>query len=194
MGETLARLIHTPAAWRYTGGLALLYAGMALALWLLGRHFLTDSGFGLWTGAWTPHTSQWVADPYTFTHVLHGFLFYWALLPLRHRLPIGARFMTASVIEAAWEIVENTPYVIERYRDATASLEYTGDSILNSSFDLAAAQIGFLVAWKLPWKWVLGLLVAIEVLLALLIRDNLTLNVLMLLFPLEAVKEWQTGG
>ena len=168
-----------------------LFVGFWLALWLMGREWVSDSGLGTWTGAWTEHTSQWVADPYTFSHVLHGIFFYWMLLPLRGRLTLRPRFMIASLIEAGWEILENTPYVIDRYRAATASLDYYGDSILNSTFDLIAAMLGFWLAWKYDWRWVLLFVVTIEIVLAYFIRDNLTLNVVMLFFPLESIKEWQ---
>jgi hypothetical protein len=169
----------------------LLLLGFWLVLWLLGRQVTSDSGFGIWTGAWTENTSQWVADPYTFSHVLHGIFFYWLLLPLQRRLSVGSRFVIASLIEAGWEILENTPFVIDRYRAATASLNYYGDSMLNSTFDLLAAMIGFWLAWKFNWKWVLLGVVAIELLLAYLVRDNLTLNIVMLFYPLEGIKEWQ---
>jgi hypothetical protein len=168
-----------------------LFVGFWLVLWLLGRQLTSDSGFGIWTGAWTENTSQWVADPYTFSHVLHGIFFYWLLLPLRGRLAVWPRFMIASLIEAGWEILENTPLVIDRYRAATASLEYYGDSILNSTFDLVAAMLGFWLAWKYDWRWVLLCVVGVELVLAYLVRDNLTLNILMLFYPLESIKEWQ---
>jgi hypothetical protein len=169
----------------------LLLIGFWLVLWLMGREWVSDSGLGTWTGAWTEHTSQWMADPYTFSHVLHGIFFYWLLLPLRGRLTIRPRFVIASLIEAGWEILENTPFVIDRYRAATASLDYYGDSILNSTFDLIAAMLGFWLAWKYDWRWVLLFVVGIELVLAYLVRDNLTLNIVMLFFPLESIKEWQ---
>lgn len=176
---------------RRLSAIGLLFIGFLIALWLLGRQLVSDSGFGVWTGAWTEHTSQWIADPYTFSHVLHGVFFYWLLLPLRSRLSVGTRFLVASLVEAGWEILENTPYVIDRYRAATASLDYYGDSILNSTFDLFAAMLGFWLAWRYDWKWILLLVVAIELLLAYFVRDNLTLNVLMLFYPLESIKRWQ---
>ena len=136
---------------------AVLLVGFWVTLKLLGRQFLSDSGFGLWTGAWTKNTSQWVADPYSFSHLLHGIIFYWCLFPARRWLGVPARFMIACLIEAAWEITENSPLVIDRYRAATASLDYYGDSIMNSTFDLLFAMLGFWVAWKLNWKWTLAL-------------------------------------
>jgi hypothetical protein len=185
---------HGAAVRRRLVAIAILLVGFWLALWLLGRQFTSDSGFGVWSGAWTEHTSQWIADPYTFSHVLHGIFFYWLLLPLRGRLGVWPRFLSASLIEAGWEILENTPLVIDRYRAATASLDYYGDSILNSTFDLVAAMLGFWLAWKFNWKWVLLSVAAIELLLAYFVRDNLTLNILMLFYPLESIKDWQLGA
>lgn len=183
-------LDHLPRQ-RWLFACLLLFAGFWLTLWLLDRQWLSDSGFGIWTGAWTRDTSQWIADPYAFSHVLHGIFFYWLLLPLRRRLSVGSRFFIASLIEAGWEILENTPFIIDRYRAATASLDYYGDSVLNSTFDLVAAMLGFWLAWKYDWRWVLLFVIAIELVLAYLIRDNLTLNILMLFYPLESIKEWQ---
>jgi hypothetical protein len=191
MQEKSQSVISQPSAkWRWLS-IALLFVAFWLVLLLLGREFISDSGFGIWSGAWTENTSQWIADPYTFSHVLHGIFFYWMLLALRHRLAIWPRFIIASLIEAGWEIVENTPLVIDRYRAATASLDYYGDSILNSTFDLIAAMLGFWLAWKYDWKWVLLFVVAIELVLAYFVRDNLTLNILMLFYPIESIKEWQ---
>jgi hypothetical protein len=183
--------ISQPSAKRRWLSIALLFIGFWLALLLLEREVTSDSGFGVWTGAWTGNTSQWIADPYTFSHVLHGIFFYWLLLPLRRRLSVWHRFMIACLLEAGWEILENTPFVIDRYRAATASLGYYGDSILNSTFDLVAAMLGFWLAWKYDWKWVLLFVIGIELALAYFVRDNLTLNILMLFYPLESIKEWQ---
>jgi hypothetical protein len=173
---------------------AVLLALLWLVEWLLGRKLLSDSGFGVWTGAWSHHTSQWLLDPYSFSHVLHGFLLYYLLLPTRRWLSVGDRFLAASLIEVAWEVLENTPFVIDRYRDATAALDYYGDSILNSMFDLLAAMTGFWAAAKYPWKWIVTFAVAIELLCLVVVRDNLTLNILMLLYPSEAIKQWQLGA
>ena len=171
----------------------LLFVGFWLILRLLGRELVGDSGIGVWTGAWTHNTSQWMTDPYTFSHVLHGIFFYWLLAPLRRWLTVGARFLAASLIEACWEILENSPFIIDRYRTATASLDYYGDTILNSTFDLTAAMVGFWIAWKYSWKWVLLFVVAIELLSLFFVRDNLTLNILMLFCPSEIIKQWQLG-
>lgn len=162
-------------------------------LFLMGREFLSDSGFGVWTGGWTQDTSQWMADPYSFSHVLHGIIFFWALLLFRKKLSIGVRFLVALLIEVGWEILENTPLIINRYRAATASLDYYGDSILNSFFDVVFCILGFWLAAKLPWKIMLVIVIAIELAMLATIRDNLTLNVLMLLWPIEAIKTWQSA-
>ena len=191
MSATWKKAMGNLATRRALGVLVFLFVGFLLVLLLLGRQLVSDSGFGIWTGAWTEHTSQWIADPYSFSHVLHGVFFYWLLLPLRRRLSVETRFLIASFVEAGWEIVENTPYVIDRYRAATASLDYYGDSILNSTFDLLAAMLGFWLAWKYDWKWVLLIVIAVELLLAYFVRDNLTLNILMLFYPLESIKQWQ---
>jgi hypothetical protein len=186
---------HSPsrrlAAVHVLGLSVLLVIGLVIVERLLGRQFVSDSGFGVWTGAWTRDTSQWMADPYTLTHVSHGVLFWWLLLPARARLSDGARFLIASLLEVLWEALENSPIIIDRYRTATAALDYYGDSILNSTFDLFAAMCGSWVAWRFDWKWALALVVAIDLACLVFARDNLALNILMLLYPLEAIKQWQ---
>lgn len=179
---------------RALGMTLVLAAVFIVVLRLMGRQFLSDSGFGFWTGAWTKNTSQWMADPYTTSHVLHGILFYWLLLPLRQWLAVEYRFVVAGLIEAAWEILENSPVIIDRYRTATASLDYYGDSIFNSTFDLAAALLGFWLAWRCGWKWMVLLIVLVELLMLYFVRDNLMLNILMLVSPSEGIKAWQTGS
>lgn len=148
----------------------------------------------LWTGDVNGNqNSQQIADPYTLSHVLHGFAFYGALTLVPLPLSIGAMAVGATVLESGWEILENSPLIIERYRSATFANEYSGDSVLNSICDIIACLIGFYIAYKLPWKWTLAIAVASELLMLYLIRDNLTLNIVMLIYPIEAIKHWQMG-
>ncbi|MGD9648257.1 MAG: DUF2585 family protein, partial [Pirellulales bacterium] len=146
------------------GCLALLAAVAGIQA-LMGRELVSDSGLGLWTGAWTPNTSQWIADPYSTSHLLHGVFFYWLLLPLGRWLSMPARLIAATAIEALWEVLENSPLVIERYRAQTASLDYYGDSIVNSTCDTLCAILGFWLAWRFGWKWMIALIVAVELLM-----------------------------
>jgi hypothetical protein len=166
----------------------------AVTLHLMGRRLWCACGSAApWSwDIWSAHASQHLIDPYTFTHVLHGVLYY-ALL----RLLLGARWpraraLLALTIEVAWEIVENTPMVIAAYRKTMAA-GYAGDSIANSLGDIAACMLGYLAAMSLPpLVSALGV-AAVEVALLLTIRDSLLLNVLMLLRPIEAIRAWQTG-
>jgi hypothetical protein len=152
-------------------------------------------GTRLWIGAaYSEHTSQHLLDPYSFSHVLHGFLFWWLLSWLAPRLALGWQFVSALALEACWEILENSPPVIERYRAATAAVGYSGDSVVNALGDLTSAAAGFWLARWLGWRWTLALFVAVELILLAAIRDNLTLNVLMLFVTLPGLKEWQAGG
>ena len=137
--------------------------------------------------------SQHLADWYTPSHIIHGFLFYglgW--LVLRNK-PVGAKLLLAVVIESAWEIAENSPIIIERYRSATVSLSYTGDSILNSAMDTVFMVLGFLFAARMPVAVTIVLAIVFELFTGWLIRDNLMLNVLMLVWPVEAIKTWQSA-
>lgn len=135
-----------------------------------------------------------LADWYSFSHLVHGFLFYWLLRLVGPNLPAQPRFLVALAIEAAWEVIENTPMVIDRYRQATAALGYTGDSMLNSLSDIAMMALGFLAARKLPtWASLVAVLL-LELVPLLVIRDNLLLNIWMLLAPHEGVRAWQTAA
>jgi hypothetical protein len=138
-------------------------------------------------------TSQMFADWYSFSHIVHGLLFYAALWLVFRQWPVETRFLVALAIEATWEIVENTPMIINRYREETAALGYTGDSVLNSVSDIAMMALGFLIARKLPVWWAVAVVIALELIPLLVIRDNLTLNVWMLLAPNDALKAWQAG-
>jgi hypothetical protein len=168
-------------------------AGILLAM---GRHPICTCGtVEYWVGSRdSPKTSQMLADWYSFSHIVHGLLFYAALWLVARRWPVEWRFLVALVIEATWEIIENTPMVIDRYREATAALGYSGDSVINSVSDILMMAIGFLVARKLPVWASIGLLVVLELIPLYVIRDNLTLNVWMLLWPNQSIAAWQAAG
>ena len=138
--------------------------------------------------------SQQVSDWYTFSHIIHGALFYGATHLVMGPASLGLRLATAVAIEATWESYENTDTVINRYRAATIALGYYGDSVLNSMSDVLACILGFLLASRLRWWWTLSWVVTAEVVVAMFIRDNLTLNIIMLIWPIEAIKRWQMGG
>ena len=167
---------------------------MVALLYLMGRLWWCKLGdYSVYVNqAWnSSHTSQHFLDPYTFTHVLHGVLFFWLAGLLFAKLSATWQFLIAVLTEAAWEVLENTNYTIEKYRENTASLDYFGDSILNSVGDLAACAFGFWIAVKLGWWKSLIFFLLIEIFLLLWIRDGLLLNILMLVYPLDAVKNWQ---
>ncbi len=169
-------------------------AAAAVALLAMGRPAICTCGTVSPWGAVGPQQSQMLADWYSPSHVVHGLLFYAALWLIAREWPVERRFLAALSIEALWEVAENTPLVIDRYRAATAALGYTGDSLINSVSDMAMMAAGFLAARKLPlWASILFLLV-LEMAPLLTIRDNLTLNVWMLLAPNESVLEWQAGA
>jgi hypothetical protein len=177
-----------------------LIAGAALFLVFIAllvveqRPAYCKEGIGFWSPAWQSCTSQHFLDPYSLSHVLHGILLYGALWPLRAKISLHWRLIIALVVEIGWELLENSPWVIERYRQDTASLDYTGDSILNSFGDALTMIIGFIFASRFSWKASVALFVVFELWALYLAKDNLILNVLMLLFPLEAVKQWQLGN
>lgn len=176
----------------------LTFAIIALAafwLWQVGRVPICTCGYvKLWHGqTMSSENSQHLMDWYTPSHLLHGLLFYGLLHLTAHRLTFSWRLTLATLIEAAWEIVENSEAVIERYRSVTISLDYFGDSVINSVADIVAMIVGFFLARILPVWASAALVVGFEMLTAFVIRDGLALNILMLLWPLEAVKAWQAG-
>ncbi|QIK78775.1 DUF2585 domain-containing protein [Sphingomonas piscis] len=168
----------------------------AMVLFSMGRPPICTCGeIDLWVSSTTSaKTSQMLSDWYSASHMVHGFLFYGLLWLVARRVPVQIRFVAASLVEAAWEIVENTPLIIDRYREATVALGYTGDSVLNSMSDIAMMGVGFLAARKLPLWAALLVVIALEVMPLIVIRDNLTLNVLMLLAPSDAIRAWQAGA
>jgi hypothetical protein len=178
-----------------TAVIALLMLIAACAEFGMGRKIWGTSGSpGLWSGdIWSSHNSQYLLDPYTFTHISHGVLFYGILAAIAGRLPIATRLVLAVTLESGWEVLENTNMVIERYRAATISLNYYGDSIVNSMADIVACIAGFAVASRLPKRATILGFVAVEIILALWIRDNLALNILMLIHPSRAIQAWQLG-
>jgi hypothetical protein len=162
---------------------------------LMGRVWICTCGYvKLWEGeVHSSGNSQHISDWYTPSHIIHGFLFYGLGWLLFRKRSIAFRLGFAAVIEAAWEILENSPIIIDRYRAATIAYDYVGDSILNSAMDLVWMAVGFLLAWRLPIWLTIALAIGAEVITGILIRDNLTLNVIMLVYPLDAIKAWQSA-
>jgi len=174
--------------------LAILVAAAAILL-AMGRNPICTCGtIAFWVGERdSAETSQMLADWYSLSHIVHGLLFYAALWLVAGRWPVEWRFLVALLIEASWEVTENTPMVIDRYRATTAALGYTGDSVINSLSDILMMALGFLLARKLPLWAAILLLVALEIIPLFAIRDNLTLNVLALIAPNHALQAWQSG-
>lgn len=165
----------------------------ALILLAMGLPLICTCGYiELWHGnASGPETSQHLTDWYTYTHVVHGVGFYLLLWLIAPGMPFGLRLALAIGLEAAWEVIENTPFVMERYRQSALARGYFGDSVINSVFDTLATALGFVLARVLPVWSSLALLIAIELFLGYMIRDNLTLNIIQLIDPSEAISHWQ---
>ena len=181
---------------RTTGGVLLMLLFIAGVLWLMGRTPICTCGdIKLWHGVVkSAENSQHITDWYTPSHLIHGFLLYGALHLLMPRASLAAKLLIAVGVEGAWEIFENTPFTINRYRTDTIAFDYYGDSILNSVCDTLAMVAGFMLAARLPVAATLALALAFEIFTGAMIRDNLTLNIIMLVHPVEWIKMWQLGA
>ena len=173
----------------------LIIIAAALAELAMGRHPACTCGtVDLWVGLRdSPKTSQMLLDWYSFSHIVHGLLFYGALWLIARGWRVERRFVIALLVEASWEVIENTPFVINRYRATTAALGYSGDSVLNSMSDIAMMALGFFLARRLPLWAAFSLVILLELIPLFVIRDNLTLNVWQLIAPNDALQAWQSA-
>ena len=199
-GRVPARFAQLPV-WAYAVGAALLVALQVAVLHGLGQPFIAASGrIVLWVGnPLSPDTSQQLSDWYSFSHFIHGFIFFGLLRWVAPRLPFGARLLIAMGIEIAWEFVENSPAVIQHYRQQALAAGYAGDSVLNSVCDTFTMSAGFFFASAVRARTVIVLALGLEIFTALTIRDNLTLNVFNLIVPsgwapVRAIHDWQAGA
>jgi len=177
------------------GFFAVLSAVASIELFSGRSLFGPDGHFGWWDGdVWSSENSQRVADAYSFSHVIHGMLFYGFLWLVARRVPVKRRFLIALLIEAGWELLENSPLIINRYREATMALGYAGDSVLNSVCDVGMMALGFLaVRFARVWA-IVATIIVLELGCLWWVRDNLTLNILMLAYPVQSIKAWQSEG
>lgn len=175
--------------------IAVCIALMVAGLYWQGRVWWCKVGdLAIWSSdIWASHNSQHFFDPYTFTHILHGVLYFWIIDFLFKEMPLRWKFFVVILVECLWELLENSNFIIERYRAVTISLDYFGDSILNSLSDVISCTFGAFLTYKLKFWRSLAFFVLTEITLLLLIRDNLTLNIIMLIYPIEAIKTWQMG-
>lgn len=173
-------------------------AAFALILLLMGRVPWCECGYiKLWHGVVaSSENSQHISDWYSFSHVIHGFAFYWIfwLIGKKRGWPFGLGLALAIITEASWELFENSDFIINRYREITISLDYYGDSVINSVSDVLFMVVGFILAHRLPVWVIIALIIVMKLGVGYVIRDNLTLNIIMLIYPFEAIKHWQMGG
>ena len=186
--------IHVLGLWLAVAVGALII--QALALWAMGLPLICKCGtVDLWHGNPSgPETSQHLTDWYTYTHIVHGFAFYLLLWIVAPGLSFGPRLALAVGLESAWEVIENTPLIVDRYRQSALARGYFGDSVVNSLFDSMAAAFGFILARMLAVSQSILLIVTTELVLGYMIRDNLTLNIIQLIYPSELISNWQSGG
>ncbi len=177
----------------------LVVAVTILILKVMGRPFISNSGtVKLWHAeVVSSDNSQHLSDWYSFSHIVHGFLLFFLLWLISKKIPqirkFSVGFFIAVVMESIWEVIENTDFIINRYREATIALDYFGDSITNSTADILFMSLGFMIASRLSVLASVSFVIASELMLAIVIRDNLALNILMLIYPIDAIKEWQIG-
>ncbi len=191
-----AQLLESPLSRAVRAACLVTLVVMVIALKLEDRVWFCGCG------SWSPwisdvdsrHCSQHMFDAYSSSHMLHGVLFFAGLWLLRGKIRPGWRLWACVALEAAWEVLENSPLVIDRYRTMTIALGYTGDSMVNSVCDVASCVAGYWLASRVSWKWSVAFFVVVELVLLVWIRDSLALNVLMLVYPLDVVKQWQLGA
>jgi hypothetical protein len=184
---------HRPGIVTVAVSALLVALAMAFVLRVEGRLLICSCNrFLIWVGdTCSSNNSQQLLDPYSFTHVLHGFLLFWIISLAFRRVPVDWQISLALICEAAWEVFENTPFVINRYRTETAALGYQGDTVVNSLGDLLCAFLGIMIARQLGFRRSAIAFLIVEVILLITIRDSLLLEILMLISPISAIKQWQ---
>lgn len=180
-------------SWLVISGMIL---ALGLILYFMGQPVICECGYvKFWHGdPVSNQNSQHLTDWYTLSHIIHGVLFFWVINWLAPDWPVGLKLLVAVIPEVAWEIIENTDMVIEYYRQNTVSVEYAGDSVVNSVMDVVSMVVGFGLALWLPWPVVLVALLLMEGAALIFIRDNLLLNIIMFVYPFDFISEWQSAA